>query len=430
LVASGLLIVWMTDRLEPHLVPDSASYMNYPFDSLDAACRSIRTPGYPLWLRMISGVWDISLVPICQVIAHATAVFVLMIELKRWSMPSSQLVAVAVAVGIGCTPSNHISTISTDALACSLGIITAALLLRWTRSERTFFAAVLCVMAAITTIMVRPAYLFLIPWLFVAGWMVQRMRGASPRNAAMSSLFLATLALVPILGWMSFRLAVVRDFGMLPFGHQNLAGILVQLVSDDELLGIQGDNAKLAHEIVGEKKRLAAAGHRFTEGDPQATMTIDARWDDMTYFVVIPAAQRVVGDEPIAQHRKIAELNQTIIRHWPQRYGVWLLKSARRGAWAIAADIVMHPTFLIAIALAMVYVLYRAVTLTNEPTVTLPQPSLSVLAIIAITYLVMKLGFVILTSPPIGRFGDAAAIFLPAWLASSFIKSCVADVSN
>ena len=127
-----------------------------------------------------------------------------------------------------------------------------------------------------------------------------------------------------------------------------------------------GDPADLANEIVREKQQLAETGHRFAEGDPRATMTIDARWDDMTYFVVIPAAQRVALNDPIAQHRTIAELNQKIIRQWPERYAIWLLKSARRGAWAIAADMVMHPIFLIAIVLAMAYVLYRSVTVSYE----------------------------------------------------------------
>ena len=62
----------------------------------------------------------------------------------------------------------------------------------------------------------------------------------------------------------------------------------------------------------------------------------------------------------------------------------------------------------------------------STDTMTVPsQRSLSSLAIVAITYLAMKLGFVILTSPPIGRFADAAAIFLPAWLAAVFVKRCV-----
>ena len=50
----------------------------------------------------------------------------------------------------------------------------------------------------------------------------------------MGMVFLS-LALAPMLGWMSVRYVTVGDFAIAPFGHQNLAGVLVQLVSDDEL---------------------------------------------------------------------------------------------------------------------------------------------------------------------------------------------------
>tara|TARA_R110002049_G_scaffold4601_4_gene31977 strand:+ start:257058 stop:258500 length:1443 start_codon:yes stop_codon:yes gene_type:complete len=446
LVTIGLLLAWVTGRLEPNLVPDSASYLEFPFHSLDAACRSIRTPGYPIWLRLVIGLGGLSFVPACQVVLHATAVFLLVTELRRWSMPWWPLVAIATAVAIGCTPMDHISTISTDAVAASLGVITVSLMLRWSRLDGPFRFSILVAIVAAITIMVRPAYLFLIPWLVVAGWLLRAsvvIRTAKHRrdhaaihskgrrkdggtlsdHGAMirSGLVLAGLTLVPILGWMLLRLSVTGDFGMLPFGHQNLAGVLVQLVTDDELQSIRGESSDLAKEIVREKTRLAQTGHTFAAGEPGATMTIDARWDDMTYFVVIPAAERLVPSDRIAQHNEIARLNKRIIRMWPMRYALWLAKAVRRGAWAIAVDIVMHPIFLLVILSTMAIVLLRCLTGPVLGTVEFPQPSMTALAIVTLTYLIMKVGFVVLTSPPIGRFSDAAAIFLPAWFMAMWV---------
>ena len=425
LVALGLLLALATGRLEPKLVPDSASYLDFPFDSLDAALRSIRTPGYPIWLRAVESFGGIDRVPVCQVIIHATAVSLLVFELRRRSMPGLQLFVVAVCVAVGCTPADHVSVVSTDALAASMGVIATACLLRWSRLKADGVAAAMVVVVTVTAIMIRPAYLFLVPWSLVAGWMLLRMADVSRIKSTRRSLLLVTFISIPILGWMTLRQQVVGEFAMVPFGHQNLAGILVQLVSDEELNNVGGEAAELAVEIVAEKSRLADTGHRFAQGDPAATMTVDARWDEMTYFVVIPAAQRIVGDDRVAQHKEVAKLNRAIIRLWPQRYIVWLLKSVRRGAWAIAADMVMHPIFLIAILLAMAWVLFRSMNESAEPISIAPQSSLAALSIVAITYLLMKLGFVILTSPPIGRFADAAAILLPAWLAASFVKKLV-----
>jgi len=421
LVTSGLILAWATGRLQPHLVPDSPSYLDYPFGSLDALLRSIRSPGYPCFLWLIIALGGIRLVPACQVVMHATAVWLLVLELRSWSMPKWQWMAVAVAVGVGCTPMDHIQTISTDALAASLGVMTAALTLRWARLEASLAAAGLAAALAVITIMVRPAYLFLVPWLFIGGGMLCCLRGQRPSRAFLSSLRVAVFALLPVLGWVTLRSVVVGEFAMLPFGHQNLAGILIQLVSDDELQNLKGQTTELAGEIVAQKKQLAASGHRFAPGDDRATMTIDARWDDMTYLVVVAAAENLYPEDRVTQHRSVAELNRSIIRGWPQRYMIWLLKAVRRGAWTIAADIVMHPLFLVVIAAAVVAALHRAIWFPAEKIVWTNPPAMSALTILAFTYLIMKVGFVILTSPPIGRFSDAAAIFLPAWLGARLV---------
>jgi hypothetical protein len=278
--------------------------------------------------------------------------------------------------------------------------------------------------AALATlaIFLRPAYVFLIPWLLIAGVMLRVVLGTRWSLAIKSSLALSVLAAVPVLAWMVLRWIVVSEFALLPFGHQNLAAVLVQLVSDEELRGIDGDASDMAIAVVEEKRSFASSGGGFAPGPPGATMTIDARWDDMTYHVVVPASAKVAGDDSVARHQAIGELNRALISRWPMRYVVWLAKAARRGAWAIAADIVMHPIFLVAIFLALVVVLYRATTGTFTIPEMPPPIGIRALAIIAISYLFTNVALVILSSPPIGRFSDAAAIFLPAWLAAEFLR--------
>ncbi len=361
-VAGGLIVAWLTGRLTPHLVPDSVSYLDYPFTSLQEACRSTRMPGYPLWLLCFRRTIGIPFVPAAQVIVHATAVWWLYRELTRWSLPRSQRLAVAVAVGIGCTAMDHISTISTDAIAASLGVMVATATLRWARDVDSAWSWIPVTMLATTAIFVRPAYLFLIPWLLIGGAMLKGIRDTAWRSAVLSAARVAATVVVPLILWMSVRYAVVGDFAVLPFGHQNLAGVLTQLVSDDELRGLEGPPQQLAGAILEQKHEFETRGRGFAAGEPGATMTIDARWDDMTYFVVVPAAREQFGNDNVIQHREIAQLNRAIIRGWPLRYLVWLLKAARRGAWAVAADIVMHPVFLAAICLALLIILSRSVT--------------------------------------------------------------------
>ena len=412
---SGIVLAWLTGRLVPSFVPDSPSYQDYSFASLTEMCLSIRTPGYPAWLSVVRSTLGIDLVPLGQVVVHATACWFLFSQLRQWTMPTIQAMVLAGSVGVGCTAMDNIQIISTDAMAASMGVLVATSLLRSTRLK-TLRSAMLPVVFSVLAIFIRPAYLFLIPWLFAAGALLLRYERASWKEAFSSSAVLSLLVLLPVVGWMTVRWAKVDDFGMLPFGHQNLGGVLVQLVSDDELQSL-GD---MGRAVVQQKAAFVRSGGEFSEGEPGATMTIDARWDAMTYFIVVPAAVSVAGTDPIKSHHAIAEMNKAIIKRWPARYLRWIAKAVRRGAWAIAADMVMHPVFLAALMCASVLVVYRSVQRLGRAT---PPASdgLRMMVIVAITYVAAKLLFVALTSPPIGRFSDAAAIFIPGTIAAAFI---------
>ena len=417
-VLCGIAIAWLSGRLEPVLVPDTPGYQEYNFASLTEMCRSIRTPGYPAWLKIIASTLELALVPMMQVVVHATATWWLWFELRRWGMARSQAVIAALAVGIGCTAMDQINVIASDALAASFGVMTVVATMRWARLGGSVSGLWLPALLAVIAIAIRPAYLFLPLWLLVGGACLHRRAGMRWSDAIRAATMAALLVVVPIFGWSAVRYATAGDFAIAPFGHQNMGGVLVQLVSEDEL----NDLGELGQAVATRKRDYIGSLGQAADDDPRATMTIDARWDAMTYEVVIPAAGEVAGQDVIESHRAIRALNRSIVLNWPGRYVIWIAKAFRRGAWSIAADIVMHPIFLLMIALAMVLVLERS--LDGEPSLpAIPRSgALDALAIVAITYLILKLGFVSLTSPPIGRFGDAAAIFLPALAAAGFVR--------
>lgn len=442
LVATGLLVAGLTGRLEPHVVPDSPSYLQYPFESAAAMARSIRTPGYPVWVRAIQSTLGLRCLPAAQVVLHATAVFWLCRELACWQMPRRQVVATGIAVALGCTPADTIATVASDAPAASIGVMLVAAVMRLVRRRwpladavhsggapaqgasvaRSVAGAMPVVLLAIAAVMLRPAYLFVVPWLpaviLLLGW----IRGARWPAALRSGVLIAVPVLALLMGWMVFRFAAAGDFGLLPFGHQNMAGVLVQLVSDEELAALDGASAGLGNAVVRQKRTFLDAGGAFADGEPGATMTIDARWDAMTYGVVVPAARQIAGDDPIDQHEAVAELNGEIIRRYPLRYLTWIAKATRLGAWRVAADIVMHPLFLLAIMIGGAVTVVSAVAAGAESWTYDRTLALRALTVVTVSYLVAKLGFVILSSPPIGRFSDAAAIFLPGWLAAVYLN--------
>lgn len=421
-VAAGIVVAWLSGRLSPHFVSDSPSYLNYPFESLESALRSSRMPGYPLFLQAVSRTLGQNAIPTLHVILHATAAWWICIELGAWGLSRMEAFVSAVAIGVGCTAMDNISTVATDAIAATVSVMATCALLRSVRCESTWPQMALTVALATLAIFIRPAYLFLIPWLLIArillGWIKTERTITSVRCAATISIGV----LIPLVAWMALRGVVVDDFRPLPFGHQNLAGVTVQLLDDQELENLPDEVQELGKSIVALKKEFDAVGPGFAEGEAGATMTIDARWDDMTYHVAWPAAKQVVGDDIIAQHNALAKLNRTIIGHYPRRYCRWLVMAIRRGAWAIAADIVMHPVFLLGILVAIVLGIYQAIA---KPAGLLQYKLTQghhALTVVAFTYLLFKLCFIVLTSPPIGRFSDAAAIFLPCWIAVTMLQ--------
>ena len=75
---------WMTGRLSPHMVDDTPSYLNYPLDSLRGSLLSSRTPGYPVFLKVIGSTVGLGWVPLVQWVVSGLAAWAVAIELKSY----------------------------------------------------------------------------------------------------------------------------------------------------------------------------------------------------------------------------------------------------------------------------------------------------------------------------------------------------------
>lgn len=446
LLFASLAFAMATGRLTPHHVDDTPSYLEYPFDSLSSALTSIRTPGYPALLRAMEGTLGLSAVPAMQWIVACLAGWWFAVELGRWKASKVARWVSAFAIVFGCTSLDHQSTLATDALAASIGVVTVTCVLRWVRRDRRHVDAGLVIVATMTAIMLRPAYLSIIVWIAVMGIVllpptrdVNRDTKPSLRSRILSTMRVSGCCVVLIFGWMTVRWVVVNDFGFLPFGHQNLAGLSLQMVSDDELKDIASQDPNpmvlklvtqsLNRRIIASDARLTPPMSNYQQGPGLPTMTIENQWNDLIYQAVVPASIKLYPDDPIARHHAIGHLNRRIIQHYPGRYLRWLLLGARRAVWGIASDILMNPLFLCFWSVFGCYWLRDALThqiwradnpdhphnRTTQSAVS-KSPAVALLAVIALSYAFVMVGFVVLTSPPLGRFADAGAIFVPCWL--------------
>ncbi|KAA5545958.1 hypothetical protein FYK55_03330 [Roseiconus nitratireducens] len=434
----GLTLAAVSGRLAVHTVNDTPSYVDYPFESLDQALSSIRSPGYPLFLRLVELTVGLDAVPLLQLLLHVLAVWVLIEELLARQMAAPAAWMAALCVLVGCTAADHLSTISTDAPAASLGVICAVGLMHATRtgSRAVWIAAGVC---CLLTIAVRPAYLFLIPWFAVVGWMlavhddrlVPDPAGdtSSRQRPRYHGCVVAAVVLVALLSWMALRKVRVGEFGLLPFGHQNLSAVLVQTVSPQTLRGLSGDGGELASRVAD---RLEQDGYELPVDGGLPTMTLEAQWDRINYFVILPIAQDLERDRDaggsgdpfnVRVHRRIGAMNRQILASHGRGYLRWLPLAARRAVWGIVADIAMHPVFLAMILLGGLTLVVRITMHPNRSPLHVPE-GWTALTLVGLTYAGFKLALIILSSPPLGRFADAAAIFLPAVLGSFVIGIC------
>lgn len=350
--------------------------------------------------------------PLIHYFLFALAAVVFSHELQRWGLPKLNCWCCGWSILFGCTSLDQVKELASDAPAAALAVMTITALLRWVREtdqdrRSGWQSFLLVILLATATVSFRPAYLFLSAWVVVAGFLLLRFQGHSSSVALWRPFWLSLCTLVPIVAWMCWRWWAVADFSVLPFGGQNLAGVLVQVIPEERLVALPGEAGSLAREILLERKES------FGDATNDAYMNWEGRWDDVTYRNVFPVLHRIYGEDSIAAHRRIQNFNRAAIFHNPQYYGLWLVKALRRGIWGIGANLLMHPLGLLATVAAVLLLFWLVAVGKNLPELRLSSQCQPLL-IIALSYAAMKLCFVILTSPPIGRFADAAGILIPS----------------
>ncbi len=292
-----VLVCVISGRWQPHLVSDSASYLDYPFSSSEAMARSGRLPVYPAILRIAQAISPsvtagLQVVVVLHIVLQAFTVSLLTIELLGWGLQRWTVVAAAAAVAIGCPFWDNVSTIATDCGAMSLGVMTATCILRGWRigvSTRLAVAIAICTVVAIS---LRPAYLFLLPWSILM--LLVRPHDATPtpwRRRWRDVATFMTLPSIVLLSWCLFRFSVAGDFSLLPFGHQNMAAVTTQLLDNDELKRIPGRAGKLAKQIANRRVQVSGGAGDFMGSRRRSADGLDLR------ATSDPSLRRIVHDD-------------------------------------------------------------------------------------------------------------------------------------
>ncbi len=237
----------------------------------------------------------------------------------------------------------------------------------------------------------------------------------------------ALACLLPFLAYCTLRLGVTGRFGVVSFGGYNLIGVAGQFVDETNVNELPEELQPLVLAALEKRSALDPAMISMPDADRLNYLRMETNYDTTIWHVFTPAAEQHYGGDDDVQNSQLRRLAVEIIRVHPQDYAIWLAKALRQGVRKIAWDFLGNPFGLFVTLLAVGVGLINVMThRACDPSVPLSPDSvrqaIPALFVIAACYTAAGLGLVILVCPPLGRFTDATAVFLPALVTALLIE--------
>jgi hypothetical protein len=271
--------------------------------------------------------------------------------------------------------------------------------------------------------LVRPAYLFLVilcPCLVgMAFGMVHCFRQTTRAKLVCLSFLCCVL---PVIAYCGLRWAVVGQFGIVSFGGYNLIGVSGQFLDEGDLSGLPADLRPLAESAL-QHRRAASPRGPYGHEAPLHYLRMETEYDPTIWSDFAPAAMELKTETPV--NVQLKRLGTALVLRHPRSYAVWLVKSVRQAAKKLGWDFLDNPAYLLVSLIAWGLVPFSMAL----PGVVWPgtSPTIRVLKLsflMSVTYATLSLALVILVCPPLGRFTDAAGVFLGMPLFCGLIVLC------
>lgn len=419
-------------RMTCEEVFDTASYLGFPLLPLEAGLVSIRTYGYPLFLQTVLGLTGSkAAVPWAQYAMHLLCVLCWYWGARAW-FPSAWLAASAAgSLLVTNTLLRNVFIISSDGLASSFAIATIGALMATVAQPRRLVGWLLLGPLIFATYQIRPAYLFLVglcpllgvgllalrQWLCVDGDHAGQALGRWPTGG-----LLAGIALGPLLVFCLVRWALVGDFGLVSFSGYNFCGVVGQFLDRPTISCLPAEVQPVAAEALRRREALAKEKSNFSGEVVTNYMMIENRFNDSTWTVFYPAADTIAGGDPVQTNRLLVRLAASVIRCRPTLYVIWLAKAWARGVYILASELVIHPLALVLLPLLPV-IHFVTISRRRDAVGLCPRDMLlplNALLLIAVVFSFVNLAFIIVSSPPLSRFMDAAGVFWLPWFCLVF----------
>ncbi|PIW26410.1 MAG: hypothetical protein COW30_15180 [Rhodospirillales bacterium CG15_BIG_FIL_POST_REV_8_21_14_020_66_15] len=264
--AAALSLIAFARILHAHLLMplrrcgDEYGYIFFRFDDLATGLSGIRAPGFPLVVKFYEllfphfGFW-----PTFQVALFSVAVFWLYFNLISGRVRPVGAFAICAPLFLSGPAIAGAPFICSDGTAGIFTVAVAAALITARRTGGMLPMAVLGLLSTMT-VLVRPAFLPLLPLLFVA-WMCMSPPASQVRSlrARLRELVLLGLVLVAPLGlFVGYRYVLTGHLGLTALGQLLLGGHATAYLKAEHVANLDGDVKEIAERILDRRARLAA----------------------------------------------------------------------------------------------------------------------------------------------------------------------------
>jgi hypothetical protein len=418
------LLAWTFGYLKPLSDPDTPLYLALSRQDLLAILGSIRTAGYPLFLKAAAGAGiPLKNVPFLQLLAHLGACLVLWRGLKRFGMEGWSGAAAALATLLSVLNDADVSYVMSDSLGRSAALTVVGLLLSLAGEAGGWSRWTALAAAVFLTYQVRPNYVFLVGFVPVALAALRVLLRTGGRRSACRGLAMAGAAtLLPFLLFCTLRLALFGYFELAPFGGYSLAGVATEMLSAPEVQQGLPERWRPLASQVQENRRTLNIKDAITERGTDFARWRDNYNDDL-WKALLPVLDPRLGGRVEEINQEAFAFARAVIRCRPGLYASFV---AYNFLWGAIVEFPMQNYLLTAEAMVLAVVLLAALARGKSPW-GLPgtrwEMAERAFAGLAVLYLAADLCIVSPLVPTTPRHLYAAGLLIPA-AAALLIRRC------
>ena len=412
-----LLALWVLGNLEPTRTPDSDTYLEFDFSSVQVSLSQIRTPVYPLIVRTIG---NVNAIPVFHTIAYILSCLLFCQGLMQAGFRKPVAVFCSLILLPGRAVFDLAGLIQADSLAISSAVAVTGCFLGCLgeNSHRGWWLGL--AVGTLLTCLIRPAYLFLIPLWPVLGWLLDRflLRRATSwkvRRIRLSGYIVATV--FPILLWCTVRFLVVGHWGLVSFGGYNVVGVAGQFVDSELVQELPDDLKSLGQGIVAGRQQLPH------HDPPDSFAAMEIMFNPTVWVLAVPQARKLTQGDGVATNQLLSRFSWEVLKRRPRRYLQWLAWNANHARIEITRLVVSDKgTLLLLLIVMIVHALALLRTRHDLPPGTAHERSqryreAQLIFWIALGFTAAKTCLVILVEPAVSRYMTGASCLLPAVLA-------------